>query len=599
MRDSLRSRLAAAPTLGGRLLLTLTFALAGLLLSATALLAQADGASEDGASEDGASDEVAASEPFLDVVEVQVVNIDVWVTDKQGNPVEGLTREDFEVYQDGEPVEVTNFYAVANRTPVSPAARERVEPLETPELPTDPRRPRIAPEHRLWLVVYIDNYNIEPIERKRVFPALRQFLADTLGPGDRAMIVTATRSLEVRQPFTDHLASLFDTLEEIKDESGHAVVRRRELLEVFRLIDDEDNPSAALLHARRYADQVMNEVGYTVDTLERLVESLAGLPGRKALIHVSSGIPMVAGEPAFHAVANKFKSAEAYAEIPRHDTSRSFERVNRHANAHRVVFYTLDAGGLRGMEFGKAEYGGFVYMNLRNTLDSVVPENLQAPLRLMALETGGRSILNRNEVLPALEEAAQDFRSFYSLGISSGGTDSARYHQIEVKLREGLRKQGWRLRHRAGYRSKSPTTRIQERLRSALLYSHETNPLGLEVRWGEPDYEGGAYVLPIQLRIPLQDLVLLPLGNGKHELRLRLFVGAVGEQGDTSEIQDVPLGLRLADEHVEAARGESFVHTHKVRLSPGRRKVGVAVFDVFGQQSSIVTGFVDVGQSSM
>lgn len=248
------------------------------------------------------------------------------------------------------------------------------------------------------------------------------------------------------------------------------------------------------------------------------------------------------------------------------------------------------------MEFGKAEYGGFVYMDLRNTLDSVVPENLQAPLRLMALETGGRSILNRNEVLPALEEAAQDFRSFYSLGISSGGADSARYHQIEVKLREGLRKQGWRLRHRAGYRSKSPTTRMQERLRSALLYSHETNPLGLEVRWGEPELDAGTYVLPIQLRIPLQDLVLLPLGNGKHELRLRLFVGAVGEQGDSSEIQDVPLGLRLAEEYVEAARGEFFVHTHKVRLSPGRRKVGVAVFDVFGQQSSIVTGYVDVGE---
>ena len=47
--------------------------------------------------------------------------------------------------------------------------------------------------------------------------------------------------------------------------------------------------------------------------------------------------------------------------------------------------------------------------------------------------------------------------------------------------------------------------------------------------------------------------------------------------------------------NVEAARDESFVHTHKIRLSPGRRKVGVAVLDVFGQQSSIVTGFVDVG----
>lgn len=545
------------------------------------------------------SDETAES--FFDVVDVEIVNIDVWVTDKEGDPVEGLEKEDFVVFRDGEPIEVTNFYAVAGRRPVTPVPAETVEPLEAPETPTVSQEPEIPPEHRLWLVVYIDNYNIHPIERKRVFPALRQFLAETLGPGDRAMIVTANRSLEVRRPFTDHLASLFDTLDEIKDESGHAVVQRRELMEIFRLIDGADTPSEALLHARRYAEQVMNEVGYTVDTLERLVESLGGLPGRKALIHVSSGIPMVAGEPAFHAVASKFEAADAYAEIPRHDTSRGFERVNRLANAHRVVFYTLDAGGLRGMEFGNAEYGGFVFMNLRNTLDSVVPENLQAPLRLMALETGGRAILNRNEVLPALEEAARDFRSFYSLGIPSTGSDSARYHRIEVKLRDGLDKRRLHLRHRSGYRSKNLTTRVRESLRSALLYAHQSNPLGLQVAWGTPRRNGtkNSYELPIRLRVPLRDLVLVPLANGKHELRLKLFVGVVGEKGETSAIEDVPLGLRLADEHVEAARKESFLHTHKILLGPGRQKVGIALVDVFGQQTSIVTGFVDVGQSPM
>ena len=546
---------------------------------------------------DEAPDAKEEAESFFDVVDVQIVNIDVRVTDKQGNPVEGLEKEDFVVLRDGEPIEVTNFYAVADRRPVTPVSEETIEPLETPEVAIAPLEPEIPPEHRLWLVVYVDNYNIDPIERKRVFPALRQFLARTLGPGDRAMIVTANRSLEVRQPFTDHLPSLFDTLDEIKDESGHAVIRRRELMESFRLIDDTDSASQALLHARRYAEQVMNEVGYTVDTLERLVESLGGLPGRKALVHVSSGIPMVAGEPAFHAVASKFETSEAWAEIPRHDTSRSFERVNRQANAHRVVFYTLDAGGLRGMEFGKAEYGGFVFMALRNTLDSVVPENLQAPLRLMALETGGRSILNRNEVLPALEEAARDFRSFYSLGIPSTGTGSARYHEIEVKLREGLKKNGYRLRHRSGYRSKDLTTRVRESLRSALLYAHQSNPLGLEVAWGTPRRNGtkNTYELPVRLRLPLRELILMPLGNGKHELRLKLFVGVAGENGETSAIEDVPLGLRLADEHVEAAREESFVHTHRILLGPGRQKVGIALVDVFGRQSSIVTGFVDAG----
>ncbi len=553
------------------------------------------------AQSESASQEVDVQEEFFGVVDVEIVNIDVWVTDKQGNPVEGLEQDDFLVMRDGEPVEITNFYAVAEGRPATPVAAEPVRPSEPAEVTREPWEQRAPPEHRLWLIVYIDNFNIDPIERRRVIPPLHRFLTRTLGPGDQAMIVSAARSPEVRLPFTNHLPSLFDTLDEIAGESGHAAVQRRELMETLRLIDDATSSSEALLPARRYAEQVMNEVGYTVDALERLVESLAGLPGRKALIHVSSGVSMLAGEPAFHAVASKFETSEAYAEIPRYDTSRSFERVSRHANAHRVVFYTLDAGGLRGMEFGKAEYGGFVSMNLRNTLDSVVPENLQAPLRLIALETGGRAIVNRNEVLPALEEAAQDFRSFYSLGIASSGTDSARYHQIEVRLRDGIEKRGLHLRHRSGYRSKSAETRVREGLRSALLYEHQSNPLGLEVALGAPEHDGesDSYVLPIQLRLPLRDVVLLPSASGKHELHLKLFVGVVSENGDSSAIEEVPLGLRLAKEHVEVARRESFVYTHKILLGGGRQKVGIALFDVFGRQTSIVTEAVRVGATDL
>lgn len=541
-----------------------------------------------------------AREEFFGVVDVEIVNIDVWVTNRQGEPVEGLERDDFVVLRDGEPVEIANFYAVADKRPVTQDSRQ----TESPSEPAAPRPagppPQAPPEHQLWMIVYVDNYNIDPTERRRVIPALQRFLTSTLAPGDQAMIVSHDRSLEVREPFTDHLPSLFETLDEITGESGHAVVRRRELMETLRLIDNTDSPSAALLDARRHAEQVMNEIGYTVDGLERLVESLAGLPGRKALVHVSSGVPMLAGEPAFYAVAEKFETSEAYAEIPRYDTSRDFERVNRHANAHRVVFYTLDAGGLRGMEFGNAEYGGFVSMDLRGTLDSVVPENLQAPLRLMALETGGRAIVNRNDTLPALEEAAQDFRSFYSLGIASSGTDSGRYHEIDVRLSDDVEKRGLKLRHRSGYRSKSAESRVREGLSAALLYDHQSNPLGLQVTPGRPEESGesGTYALPLQLRLPLRDAVLLPSPSGKYELRLKLFVGAVSENGDSSAIEEVPLGLRLDEEYVEAARGESFVHNHKIVLGAGRQKIGIAVLDVFGRQTSIVTEAVHIGASN-
>lgn len=548
-------------------------------------------------------EEAPLSEPFFEAVDVEIVNIDVWVTDKQGNPVEGLSKEDFVTLRDSQPVEVTNFYSVFDGRPVAAGVTSTTEPdpagsADLPSLVEPASARQVLPEHRLWLIVYIDNFNIDPVERKRVLPALREFLARTLRAGDQAMVISYNRSLKIHQPFTDDSRLLFEALDEVSDYAGHAAGRERVQIETFQLIDTARDPSQALFYARQYAEQLMNGVDYTIDALERLIDSLGGLPGRKALIHVSSGVPMLAGEEAFHAVAEKFNAAEAYGEIPRHDTSRRFERVNEHANAHRVTFYTLDAGGLRGMEFGGAEYGGFVDPRLRSTLDSIVSENLQAPLRLMAVQTGGQAIVNVNEVLPALQKASVDFRSFYSLGIASTGTDEGRYHDIEVKLRE--KRKGVSLRHRAGYRSKSTETRIQEGLRSALLYEHQDNPLDIEVLWGrpQPHTKKGQYVVPIQLKVPLRNLVLLPMGSGKHEARLKLFVGAAGKDGQTSEIDASPFGIRLANEHVEAAKNESLMHTHQLLLSAGRKKIGIAIFDLFGRQSSVVTGYFDVGTDS-
>ena len=49
---------------------------------------------------------------FTDTVEVNVVSVYATVVDKKGNPVTGLTADDFIVEESGNPMEITNFYAV-------------------------------------------------------------------------------------------------------------------------------------------------------------------------------------------------------------------------------------------------------------------------------------------------------------------------------------------------------------------------------------------------------------------------------------------------------------------------------------------------------
>ncbi len=550
-----------------------------------------------------AQEDGEAENPFdtvFETVDVEIINVDVWVSDKEGEPVHGLNAQDFVVYRDGNPVPIEGFYAVAEGRPLPIAEPEgsesspEKEPTSTPDLPPERDLETTVPEqHRQWLIVYVDNYNIMPNERNRIMPSLRRFLSQSLQSNDRAMVVTYGRSLNVRQPFTDDKSLLTKVLMEVEEETGYSAILHRERQDTLKLIDDSKDPSRALLTARRYAEELMLNVTRSVENLHRLIDTLGGLPGRKTLVYVSSGVPMLAGEEMFQVIGERWNYHEAYGEIGRHDTTRKFEAVDRSANSHRVVLYTLDAGGLRGSQFGSAEYGTTITPRLRSMLDSIVPQNLQAPLRLMALETGGRAILNQNEVFPALQKVNDDFRSFYSLGLSSSGVDSGRYHEIEVKLKE--RHRGWTVRHRSGYRSKSIDTRIEERLRSALLYSHESNPLNVKVGWGLPEpYDKNTYLLTLQLKIPLQDLVILPLA-GKQELRLKVFVGAAGEDGAISTIDNAPLGLRLDNEHLEAARGESFLHTHKLLLKPGRNKVGIALLDQFGQRYSLITGFVDAG----
>ena len=537
----------------------------------------------------------SAEQAFVEIVDVDVVNVDVWVTDAEGKPVNGLKREDFEVLQDGEPVQVTNFYAVESGAPVSPDTSVTEPAVAAAETILPAAKPALSPKHQLWVIVFVDNLNIDPTERNRVLPELDRFLLRVLDEGGQAMLVTYDRFLEVQQPFTDQPGLMADAVRGLKDDAGLRAIRRREQMEVLRLIDDADSVNQAMPHAVRYAEELRNEVDFTVDALGRLLDSLAGLPGRKALVHVSSGVSMAAGEEMFHVIADRFGVTQPYSEIPRHDVSRRFEAVARQANAHRVAFYTLDAGGLRGVEFGSAEYGGFVNMDIRRTLDSVVPENLQAPLRLLAGETGGRAIVNRNDVMPALEEVVQDLGSFYSLGITSPDSDSARYHKLRVRLREPQR--GVQLRHRGGYRTKSRQTRIEETLRSALLYSHQSNPLDVEVAWGDqqPHGQDDLYLQPIRLSVPLSGVALLPTGEGQHEARMRLFVAAADERGDLSEIDDVPFGVRVAEEYAEAAAGESLLHQHKLLLPVGRQRVGIAVLDELGGRYSVLTGIVEVG----
>ena len=147
-----------------------------------------------------------ADEPFVETVNVGVVNVDVYVTDKKGNPVTGLAKNDFQLLENDRPVEITNFYAVNNGKSVTPLTS--IETAATAPAPGAPPSPaemekiQTPEDQRLRLIVYIDNYNLRPFNRNRVMRELRAFIGQNLGKDDLMMLATYDRELHIRHTFT-------------------------------------------------------------------------------------------------------------------------------------------------------------------------------------------------------------------------------------------------------------------------------------------------------------------------------------------------------------------------------------------------------------
>lgn len=541
-----------------------------------------------------------AGEPFFEKVAVSVVNVEVYVTDKDDTPITNLTRDDFEITEDDRPVDLVNFYRVAGGREVRSAqsagnvagpepGRSEATPEVTPATPT--ALPYVAPEvpesQRLHLIVYVDNFNIHPLNRNRVFRQLRVFLNDTIRAGDEVMVASYDRSLHVRHPFTGNTDSINRALVEIEELSGMAVEREAERASALEKIYDTDSLHEALWAAKQFSDNQDHELDGTLDALTEMLDSLAGLPGRKMILYVSDGIPLVPGQDLYQAIQQKFANLSVLSEAQSRDNSREFMSLIARANSNRVSFYTIDGSGLETRAMGAETRAVRSQTGINTAITSVRARNLQGPLQLMADRTGGRAIFNTNDVSAGLARIASDFSNYYSLGYREPAADRGRYHRIEVRLKNPER--GWTLRYREGYRDKSLEAQMADGVRAFLVHGYETNPLGVRLEIGEPgapDRDGFVDV-PIRVSVPIANIVLLPRSEF-FEGRLRLYFGAVDEDGRDAPLRELPFELRIPASSVDIARKDEMARVISATMRPGSHKLVVAVRDEFGEERSIV-----------
>lgn len=577
--------------------------LAAALLTATALLAPAPADAQQ-------RNQVPEPPPmFVERVDVNVVNVEVFVTDRDGHRVAGLTRDDFELYEDGQPVEISNFYTVEWQDALMPGP-----PAAPGEAAVPAPRREPPPDQRLNLVVYVDHANIYPDDRRRILEELEGFLEDRLIEGDNVMLVNYHRTLEVVEPFTRDHARIVEALGEMGKAAAYGPIvdaeyrRLMSSMQVFIATQDEQGIRNAYQMVRSHVQQLQSDLRREAEALEKMVRALAGLPGRKALLFVSGGLPQRPGEELYQYLQDLAQTVnltgigaplggdfDAVIEPIREDQSHLFSAITRAANAHQVTLYTLDANGSGGRSsisaansaesVGVGTAGG-------TTLDAMRTQNLQEPMIDLAEATGGASILNTSNFDDALTRMATDFDTYYSLGYNSPGAGDGEFHRIEVRVK----RPGLKVRHRTGYVDKPRAERVADRTYSALLLDVESNPLGIEVDFGAPEHQGGKrWLLPVMVRIPFKEITLLPNGEVE-EGRLNIYLAVRDEEGGVSDLHQQPYPVQVPSEQLELAREQAMGYYATLEVRPGKPTLAVGVWDELSGTESFVQTEVLVGE---
>jgi VWFA-related protein len=236
--------------------------LALLTLAATSVLAQQS------------KQQPAAELPKLvENIDVKVINIDVVVTDKKGNAISGLTKDDFELYENGQPKVISNFYEVegkkaTNVSVITPGAEKPVTTLPPEQISENLRR---------RIIFYVDNLSLAPFNRNRVFKEMKEFAKNVMRPGDEAMVATFNRSMKIRANFTRDPVQIQQTLDIIAGESALGTANKSERRDVEGRINDAGNVDEAIADARQYAQSVEHDLRQSVDSLNGLMTTLAGV----------------------------------------------------------------------------------------------------------------------------------------------------------------------------------------------------------------------------------------------------------------------------------------------------------------------------------
>ncbi|HPC82303.1 MAG TPA: VWA domain-containing protein [Thermoanaerobaculaceae bacterium] len=539
------------------------------------------------------SQELAAPGRYRAAAAVEIVNVEVLVTDRTGNPVPGLTAADFEVFDEGVRQAITNFY--------SGQAAAAAEGAEAARAGAPGRA-----DSRVGLLVLVDNSNLRPASRDDILRHLRDVLeAGWPGPDVPVMLASgSSTSVRVVQSFTNDPKQLLDGLAALQREAatpGGAAMAgfMTQIMEHTSTVahgasDGTEDAMSSLQTLRGAAQQAYEQGRGYMQSLSQLFDSLAGLPGRKVVLFVSNGLQTRPGEAMLQRWESVFGGRvdpgfSAVSEASRYSLSTEFRTLLQRANASRLTVVGLEGGSGDGV--GAAADRRMEQDTGIGTGESL---GLQQSLATLAQATGGW-VLSRGSALgDHIRTAFAEIRGAYSLGYANPKPGAGTYRSIKVRVkREGLV-----VRHREGYLDKTPDEEMAERSLGALLAGTPGNPLDVAVTLrGSRLEKGDLYIAEMLAIVPLGNVLLKPSGD-LHEGQLSMWVAVQDAEGRISRMARQLFPVRVPNERLLSAQGQSMGCTFQLRLRQGAYRVAVAVRDDVGLIDSTAVGSIEVGPAA-
>jgi VWFA-related protein len=482
-------------------------------------------------------------------VSTRLVQVSVIVEDKKGEPVTGLTKDDFTLLDGGQPQSIAFFAEETNQAP--PAA-----PV-TPAVTTAPAAHVFSNrfEEKTGVptsvtVILLDALNTHFTDMAYARAQVKKFLKQ-LHPGDHVALYGLSNELYVLHDFTQDADSLLHALDNSKNTENFHVGASEET----PADTGDDNVDAFMDQAAHRIAEYANidRVNLTAEALEAIADHLAGMPGRKNLVWVSGAFPInMTGDTSLQWIT----------------FSEEIESAARALNNGNIAVYPVDARGLIANADPNQQPGALAPTARRmatrppTTRMSPPHENFDT-MNMLADRTGGRASYNNNDINGAVRRAIDDSRVTYVLSYyPTHGQWDGKFREIKVEVK----RQGTQIRYRRGYFALPDETpdpnRQKQQLVDAVASPLESTALGIQVQ-AQPADTPSTRQLKAHILVDYRQM-LFAQQNGRWVDHLEFVWVQLAADGHSLETKDQTLDFNLLPALYETVQKNGLGMTTKV-----------------------------------